>query len=203
MTFTRNDRVNRSFPAMPSLDRYDTGAMAFHWIMAALVIVVGVLGLLHDAWPRATQSYWINLHALLGLLVWVLLMGRFWWRLTHPPPELPAQAGALARWLSYPVHLLLYLLLFVTPVIGIVTFIWHGRAFDFGLFKVDFGVAKNPAIFHPTEDIHGYLAYTLFALVGVHAFAALWHQFVRRDGLLLRMWPAGRDRRPVDGAGTR
>jgi cytochrome b561 len=147
-----------------------------------------------ESWPRATQSSWINLDALLGLLVWVLLMARFWWRRTHPPPpELPAQAGALARWLSYPVHLLLYLLLFVIPVIGIVTFIWHGRAFDFGLFKVDFGVAKNRAIFHPTEDIHGYLAYTLFALVGVHAFAALWHQFVRRDGVLLRMWPAGRD----------
>lgn len=203
MTFTRNDWVNTSFPAMRSPERYDTGAMAFHWIMAALVLVVGVLGLLHDTWPRATQSYWINLHALLGLLVWVLLMARFWWRRTHPPPELPVQAGALARGLSYLVHLLLYLLLFVIPVIGIVTFIWHGRAFDFGLFKVDFGVAKNRAIFHPTEDIHGYLAYTLFALVGVHAVAALWHHLVRRDGMLLRMWPAGRDQGPVDGTGTR
>jgi cytochrome b561 len=30
-------------------------------------------------------------------------------------------------------------------------------------------------IVHPTEDIHGYLAYTLFALVGLHLLAALWH----------------------------
>jgi superoxide oxidase len=172
--------------------RYDSGALAFHWTMAVLVVVVGVLGLLHDSWPRGTQAYWINLHALLGLLVWVLLMARFRWRLRHPPPELPAHVGTLARRLSYPAHLLLYLLLFVIPILGIVTFIWHGRAFDFGLFKVDFGVAKNRAIFHPTEDIHGYLAYTLFGLIGIHALAALWHQFVRRDGVLLRMWP-GRD----------
>jgi cytochrome b561 len=87
------------------------------------------------------------------------------------------------------VHLLLYLLVFVTPLIGIVTFIWHGRAFDFGLFQVDFGVRKNPAIFHPTEDLHGYLAYTLFALIGIHLLAALWHQFVWRHRLLRRMWP--------------
>jgi len=52
------------------------------------------------------------------------------------------------------------------------------RAFDLGLFRVDFGVRSNRAIFHPTEDIHGYLAYTLFALVSIHLFAALWHQFV-------------------------
>ena len=87
--------------------------------------------------------------------------------------------------------MLLYALMFVIPIIGIVTFIWHGRIFDFGLFRVNFGIARNRAIFHPTEDIHGYLAYALFGLAGVHVLAALWHHFIRRDGLLLRMWPAG------------
>ena len=74
-------------------------------------------------------------------------------------------------------------------MLGIVTYIWHGRVFDFFLFKVDFGVQKNRAIFHPTEDIHGYLAYTLFTVASLHALAALWHQFIRRDGVLRRMWP--------------
>ena len=72
------------------------------------------------------------------------------------------------------------------------TFIWHGRAFDLGLFRVDFGVRSNRAIFHPTEDIHGYLAYTLFALVSIHLFTALWHQFVWRHRPLQRIWPAVR-----------
>lgn len=173
----------------PNPVRYGSAAMAFHWTMAALVVVVGVLGLLHDSWSRGTQAFWINIHAVLGLLVWALLMARFWWRVRHPPPELPAHTGALARRLSGPAHLLLYMLLFVIPILGIVTFIWHGRAFDFGLFRVDFRIARNRAIFHPTEDIHGYLAYTLFTLIGIHVLAALWHQFVRRDGVLLRMWP--------------
>jgi cytochrome b561 len=87
------------------------------------------------------------------------------------------------------VHWLLYALLLVIPVVGIVTFIWHGRVFDFGLFQVDFGVRRNRAIFHPTEDVHGYLAYALFALAGLHILAALWHHFVRHDGVLRRMWP--------------
>ncbi len=167
--------------------RYDRVAIALHWIMAVLIVVVGVLGLLHDSWPRRSQAFWINLHALIGLSVWSLIVVRLGWRLRHPPPVPPPETGVL----TYAVHLLLYLLVFVIPLVGIVTFIWHGRAFDFGLFKVDFGVRANRAIFHPTEDIHGYLAYLLFALIGLHVLAALWHQFVRRDRLMQRMWPGG------------
>ena len=178
----------RLMPAV-SVVRYSGGAIAFHWSMAVLILVVGTLGLLHDSWPKGTQSFWINLHALIGLLVFALLLARLAWRARHPPPPLPPETGALSRRLSRPVHAFMYGLLFVIPLFGIVTFIWHGRVFDLGLFKIDFGVRKNPAIFHPTEDIHGYLAYALFALAGIHIAAALWHQFVRRDHLLRRMWP--------------
>ena len=171
--------------------RYGNGAIGFHWVMVLLIVVVGVLGLLHDSWPKSTQSFWINIHAMIGLTVWALVIARLWWRRTHTPPDLPPDVGEFSRRLSYPVHLLLYALMVVIPIIGIVTFIWHGRVFDFGLFKVDFGVAKNRAIFHPTEDLHGYLAYALFALIGLHALAALWHHFVRHDGVLGRMWPTG------------
>ncbi len=36
-------------------------------------------------------------------------------------------------------------------------------------------------------DIHGYAMWTLFALVGLHAAAALYHHFVRDDEVLRRM----------------
>ena len=177
---------------MKGIVRYGRAAIRFHWSTATLVVVVGTLGLLHDSWPKGTQSFWINIHALCGLALWVLLMARFWWLTRQAPPPPPPEAGELSRALARPVHLLMYALLFVIPVLGMVTFIWHGRVFDFGLFKVDFGVPKNRAIFGPTEDIHGYLAYALFTMAGLHALAALWHQFVRRDGVLSRMWPEGR-----------
>jgi cytochrome b561 len=73
-----------------------------------------------------------------------------------------------------------------------VTFVYHGRVFDFGLFRIDPGIQSNRSIFHPTEAIHGYLAYGLFGLAGLHAAAALWHQFYSRDGIMSRMWPGAR-----------
>jgi cytochrome b561 len=174
---------------------YGVAAVVFHWASAFFITIVSILGLLHDSWPKTTQGFWINIHAMVGLLVWVLAIARLSWRSRHPAPPLPNDVGQLSRRLSGPVHASLYFLVLVIPVLGIVTFIWHGRVFNFGLFQVDFGIRSNRSIFHPTEDIHGYLAYVLFALVGIHAAAALWHHLIRHDGVLGRMWPAARDER--------
>jgi cytochrome b561 len=170
--------------------RYGRVAIALHWATFALVVVVGGLGLMHDSWPDATQAFWIDVHAVIGLGLWLLVLVRLGWRAGHAPPPEPASLGRWARRLSAPVHWLLYALLVITPVIGIVTFVYHGRVFDFGLFQIDPGVRKDRAIFHPTEDIHGYLAYAIFGLAALHALAGLWHHFKLRDGVLLRMLPS-------------
>ena len=173
-------------------ESYAATAITFHWLMFLLVVCVGTLGLLHDSWPKTTQQFWINIHALLGLALWLVLLGRVAWRLRHPPPPALAGTGIMAQRLAALMHLALYALLLVIPIVGMVTFIYHGRILDLGLFKINLGVHSNRAIFHPTEEWHGYLAYTLFGLAGAHALVALWHQFVLRDGLLARMWPRSR-----------
>jgi cytochrome b561 len=83
---------------------YGRAAVAFHWMMFVLVVVVGILGLLHDDWPKATQGFWINIHALLGLLLWFTLLARMTWRFRHAPPALPEGIGTLSRRISSPVH---------------------------------------------------------------------------------------------------
>jgi cytochrome b561 len=183
---------SESFHPLQPAARYRLGAIGFQWAMFVLVVIVGVLGLLHDSWPKQTQAFWINVHALIGILLWLVLLARFGYRLRHPPPALPAETDAFSRRFSSPVHLALYALMSVIPMVGFVTFIYHGRVFHFGFFDLNFGIQKNPAVFEPTEDIHGYLAYALFALSGLHALAALWHQFILHDGVLARIWPARR-----------
>ncbi len=72
-----------------SAANYRNGAVAFHWAMFVLVVMVGVLGLLHDSWPKQTQGFWINVHALIGILLWLVLLARFGYRLKNAPPDLP------------------------------------------------------------------------------------------------------------------
>ena len=175
-----------------SVERYGSGAIAFHWIMFLLVTTVGALGLLHDSWPKRTHVFWINIHAVLGLLLWLTLVARFWWRVKHPPPVPPPTIGAFSRRFSTAVHFGMYALLFVIPIIGAVTFIWHGRVLNLGFIQINFGIRSDKTIFEPTEDIHGYLAYALFAVAGIHVLAALRHQFLLHDNVLARMWPGKR-----------
>jgi cytochrome b561 len=166
---------------------YGTVAILFHWAAAALVVLLGITGLLLEDIPRQSQAFWINIHGTVGLIYLAVVVARLAWRAGHPPPELPSDIGEFSRRVSCTVHVLLYALMLAIPLLGIVAFVWHGRAFDYGLFRIDFGIASNRAVFHPAEDIHGSLVYALFALAGLHALAALWHRFVRKDGVLSRI----------------
>src|SRR6516165_5724763 len=180
--------------AAPSgLRRYSPLAMTLHWVMAALILFAVVHGLLLDDWPRDSKVASINIHAQSGLLVLVLLMARIWWRRRHAPPPLPPQVSEFSRRAAHPVHMLIYVLMLVVPLVGIVAFVWHARVLDYGLFAINFVVKSNGAVFHPAEDIHLWLTYTLLALVGGHAAAALWHHFISRDTVLLRMLPGSRE----------
>jgi cytochrome b561 len=184
------ETAGRVTPAAPkAVQRYSPFAVLLHWTMAGLIIFSGILGLLLDQWPKDSKLTWINIHAQVGLLVLVLLIARVWWRKTHAPPSLPEEVSELSRRVSHPAHLLLYILMLITPLVGIVAFVWHGRVLDFGLFSLDLRVPVNAPVFHRAEDIHLWLTYGLFTLVSGHAIAALWHHFVSCDPVLLRMLP--------------
>jgi hypothetical protein len=110
-----------------------------------------------------------------GLLILVLLIAQIWWRRTHTPPQLPPEVGEISRRVSNPAHLLIYALMLAPPLVGIVALVWHARAFEFGLFSIDFGVKANRAVYERAEDIHLWSTYGLFGLVAGHGVAALWH----------------------------
>jgi cytochrome b561 len=179
------DAVKQS--VAPASARYGAGAITFHWTTAALIVFLGSLGLLFEDIPREARPFWINVHVCVGLLYLALVIARLLWRATHTAPELPPDVGEFSRRASFAVHNLLYVLMLLIPLLGVVARVWHGRSFDYGVFQMNFGVASNPAIFHPAEKIHQLSAYALFALAGLHAAAAVYHHFVRRDGILLRM----------------
>ena len=175
----------------PALTRYGSTAVAFHWTVAALVVFLGTLGLLFDDIPKELQAFWINVHGCVGLVYFALVIARLAWRTSHKPPDLPPDIGEFDRRFSLAAHHLLYVLMVLIPIFGVVAFVWHGRAFDYGFVQLNFGVAKNSGVFHPAEEIHQLLAYCLFGLAALHAAGALYHHFFRRDGVLLRMLPGG------------
>jgi cytochrome b561 len=193
-------------PAVNMPLRYGSVAMTLHWLIAAAVIANLAIGLYMGDLPRGDPDKFalIALHKSIGLSVLALSVLRVLWRLVNPVPPLPA---GLSPWLKFAgrvTHFLLYFLIVAIPLAGwlMVSVGSMGHPTPvFGLFGwPSFPVlADMPrSVGHPYheafETAHVWLAWSAIILIPLHIGAALYHQFVRRDDVLMRMLPGTRIR---------
>lgn len=169
--------------------RYDLVAIVLHWSIALLILAAFFLGLTVDNFPKAWEQDVVNTHVLIGLAVLVLTIVRVAWRVGHKPPPLPAAARGMEK-VSKLVHLFLYCLMVLVPIIGIPTLLYRGRGIDFGLITLPPVLARTPEVFRPLTELHELSAYALLALALAHVLAAFYHQAILRDRLISRMLPS-------------
>jgi len=98
----------------------------------------------------------------------------------------------LPAWQALPargVHVLLYAMLIVQPLLGIATAWTDGKTIlvPFTSIAVPALLAADKELAHQLEDIHKLVANGFYFVVGLHVLAALYHHFVRRDDTLRRM----------------
>jgi cytochrome b561 len=170
--------------------RYDLVAIVLHWSIALLILAAFLLGLTVDDFPKAWNATVVNIHALIGLAVLALTMVRVVWRMGHKPPPLPRSSNPLLEKSSKAVHLLLYFMMILVPVIGIPTLFYRGRGINFGFFQIPPLLPRVPELFRPLTELHELSAYALLTLGVGHVLAALYHQIVLRDRLMWRMVPS-------------
>jgi cytochrome b561 len=167
--------------------RYHPALVALHWLLALFLIgalVAGKLVLepLANTDPDKLLSF--RMHMGLGLVILVLMLVRLAVRLRTRHPA-PADAGsALLNGVSVAVHWGLYAAAIAMAASGV------ALSVSSGLGNAVFGDGAMPADFagNPARAVHGVLSGLLLALIVVHVAAAVWHQKVRRDGLMARMW---------------
>ena len=193
--------MHAAFSTGSTGSRYDGVAMALHWLLAVMLISSFGVGLYMTELPMSpTRLKVYNWHKWAGITILALSALRLAWRLTHRPPPLPAAVeAAMSGWrrqVFRGTHRLLYLLFFAVPLFG-----WaYSSALGFPI--VWFGVLPLPdfvPVDKPLADVlrglHVGSAFTLAAMVLLHVAATFKHQFVDRDGLMARMWPAPRKER--------
>jgi cytochrome b561 len=186
-------------PATPTLLRYGAVAITLHWLLALGIVGTFGVGLyMHDLPFSVTRVKLFNWHKWAGISILALSGLRLLWRLSHRPPPLPPMVlRAMPAWQQsahHGTHLAMYLLFFAVPLFG-----WAYSS-AVGLQIVWFGVLPLPNLLAVDKELgnavlkplHQASAFLLGGLVLLHVAAALKHQFVDRDGLLLRMWPGSR-----------
>lgn len=173
-----------------SSDRYGLIAVLMHWVIAALIIGLFVMGV----WMRELGYYdpWYHrapeLHKSIGLLVLLLFAVRLCWRFYDPAPP-PSQR--LAKWervASRFVHVSLYALSLVIIASGylIATADNVGVSF-FGWFEVPAGFTAFEHQEDIAGEIHKILAWLTMGLVLLHTAASLKHHYIDKDSTLVRM----------------
>lgn len=165
--------------------RYSGVAIAFHWVIAAFVLMNLAIGLLPPL------RGWMPGHKSIGITVLVLTLARVAWRLAHRPPPLPPGTRAWEKGLAHATHWSLYALLLAMPLSGWVMASGSAkrRPLDwFGLFDIPYlPVSIQAGEFG--HEAHELLGWGMLALVALHIAAALRHHLILRDNVLARMAP--------------
>ena len=128
-------------------------------------------------------------HQSIGALILALAIARVAWRVIHPAPPLPAAMPPSHRIAAAATHAVLYISLLAFPVTGYISLAARGRNINmFGLFDLPLVVPRSLSLSADARNLHDFAQYALYALLALHIGAALYHQFVLKDGLLRRMW---------------
>jgi len=171
--------------------RYDGAARAFHWLIVGMLVVQYSVALLLGAiLPKSAEGALATWHFSMGSSVCVVMLARLAWRLTHPAPPPPTDLSPGLRLLSRATHWAFYAGYIVLPVLG-----WAAASADgarvrlAGLIPLPLLVPKDDPFGKAMQTVHPVIAITLLALIALHVAGALYHAYVKRDGVVGRMLP--------------
>lgn len=178
---------------------YTGTAKVLHWLVALIIIGLFVLGqYMSDLSmsPRKLQLY--SWHKWFGVTVFLLVLVRLGWRLTHQPPRLPVRMPKLQQLASHVGHMALYGLMLAIPISGWLMSSAKGyQTVWFGVLPIPDLLGKDKLLGDLLAELHGTLNGLLVFIVVIHVIAALKHHFIDRDDVLKRMLPSRIDRSHV------
>ncbi len=178
---------------------YTSTARRLHWWTVALLSIMFPLGigmyyranLLGGTgkWDAVTDAMYTS-HKAIGFLVLLLVIARITYRLRTGAP---ADEPTLEPWqklASHVTHGAIYVLLLVVPLLGLRGVSQYGARTIYGPISLpQIAAEADAATSGFTFWLHGIAAMALLALIASHIGAALFHFFIRKDGVLQRMLP--------------
>jgi cytochrome b561 len=188
-------------PIGSTVPRFHGTQRLLHWLMAVLIVAMLFIGVSMVSTVSEMRTWLIELHKPVGILILCLAAIRLCTRLALPIPALPADLPVWQRWAASFSHIALYCLMFALPLVGWAMLSAGGYPIAlFGTFHLPPIAPIDPALFALLRRAHTLLAFLLFLTILVHLGAALFHAWIRRDGVFRSMQPWTRASRAQDRA---
>ena len=166
---------------------YGTVTVTIHWISALLIFALLGSGFrAANSIDPSAKAQFLTLHVPLGITILTLTVARIiWWRFADKKPDAVAGSPAWQERSARALHVLFYVVILGMAASGI------GMLALSGAGEIIFASGTEPLPnFHDylPRVPHGIGARVFVILLVLHVGAALYHQFIRKDGLLSRMW---------------
>ena len=174
--------------------RYSRVAIAFHWVIALMIIGLIIFGILmtNPETPNRFEIY--QLHKSFGILVLILSVLRLLWRFTHKPPPLPRGMKPWEAFAARFTHIAFYVIMIGMPLLGWAMVSASELEIPTRIFgQIPWpdmpGIPRDKALEETLKFLHGNIGKATIALIVLHIGAALKHHFVNKDDVLSRMLP--------------
>lgn len=168
---------------------YGTVAKSFHWILFVMLTFSVVAGNFLASMPKGAEKLQAaGMHKSFGVIILLLVLFRFCWKLINPTPNTTTNASPMEKLLAHGMHWLLYALMFAQPLSGILMTQSAGYPVSvFGLFEIPTLLDKAPSSAEFFRDAHGVIWILLALSVFGHIAAAMFHHVIRKDDVLKSM----------------
>ena len=174
-----------------TIHRYGSLSIGMHWLMLLLLVAVYACIELREFFPKGSDvrealKTW---HFMLGLSVFVLVWLRLAMNLTAPTPQIVPKPATWERLSARLMHVALYVLMIALPLAGWLLLSATAKPIPLFGLQLPALVSENKDLADVLKEIHETGGTIGYFLIGLHATAALFHHYVRRDNTMTRMLP--------------
>ena len=177
--------------------RFSPVGVAFHWVIAALILFqLGLGWTLHLLPVGGSKLAAFALHGVVGIGIFVLAFLRVIWRIMITDPYNSADMQGWRTTIAYIVEHLFYVCFFMLPITGWA--MWSAVASPGSINLIiswpplpfyDLETWRNWRILDLADDLHLLFVWLLMVMIPLHVGAALKHHFWDRNDVLKGILP--------------
>mgnify|MGYP001146689411 CR=1 FL=1 len=169
-----------------TLTEYGLISKFLHWVSAILLFTQIPLGFYLVDLDFGPERLGIeNIHVIVGLSLFYLVILRLLYKIFNPTPRLEPSVFKGQKFLAKLNHILLYVTILSITISGIFKKLFNGETLIIIFKKIR--IQDNFELGELFYDIHVYSYYLLIALIAIHLMAVVIHKLFFNDNLLKKI----------------
>ena len=169
-----------------TVSEYGFISKALHWLSALILIIQIPLGFyLVDLDFGEERITFENVHVILGLIIFYLVIIRLINNTLNPTPKLNPSIFIGQKYIAKLNHILLYAAILSITVSGILKKLFNGETLV--IFFKEIEIKDNFELADQFYNIHIYSNYLIIALISVHVLAVITHKLLFKENLIKKI----------------